>query len=149
MGTKNDPGKFDCYGAAEPDEPMFVLLGRDRLAPSLVDEWADLAEGGLAHSSEKIAEARQCAAAMRAWRGEKRGYVIRLTFLDVERDGDQLSSQSLYHRSYKGEAVDVLIKECGTLANHLAATPVITWVMVEVLDSADNSLLACRLLTNQ
>ena len=29
MGTKNNPGKFDCYEHAKPDEPMFVLLGRD------------------------------------------------------------------------------------------------------------------------
>ncbi|HAW11807.1 MAG TPA: aspartate decarboxylase, partial [Chloroflexi bacterium] len=29
MGTKNNPGKFDCYDDAHPDEPMFVLLGRD------------------------------------------------------------------------------------------------------------------------
>ena len=28
MGTKNNPGRFDCYGNAEPDEPIFVLLGR-------------------------------------------------------------------------------------------------------------------------
>jgi hypothetical protein len=29
MGTKNQPGKFDtCYANADPDEPMFVLLGK-------------------------------------------------------------------------------------------------------------------------
>jgi hypothetical protein len=28
MGTKNVPGKFDCYANALPDEPTFVLLGR-------------------------------------------------------------------------------------------------------------------------
>lgn len=31
MGTKNNPGAFDCYANAEPDEPMFVLLARDLL----------------------------------------------------------------------------------------------------------------------
>lgn len=35
MGTKNNPGKFDCYDAALPDEPMFVLLARD----PVVREW--------------------------------------------------------------------------------------------------------------
>ena len=25
MGTKNEPGEFDCYAAAEPDEPMFII----------------------------------------------------------------------------------------------------------------------------
>ena len=33
MGTKNNPGQFDCYRNAEPDEPMFVLLARDERAP--------------------------------------------------------------------------------------------------------------------
>ena len=36
MGTKNNPGVFDCYANAEPDEPMFVLLGRDKDAATLV-----------------------------------------------------------------------------------------------------------------
>lgn len=36
MGTKNRPGTFDCYAAAGPDEPLFVLLGRDPVAPLLV-----------------------------------------------------------------------------------------------------------------
>lgn len=30
MGTKNNPGEFDCYANAAPDEPMFILLGRDQ-----------------------------------------------------------------------------------------------------------------------
>ena len=42
MGTKNNPGAFDCYANAEPDEPMFVLLGRDPLAPLLVMMWASM-----------------------------------------------------------------------------------------------------------
>ena len=69
MGSKNKPGNFDCYATAEPDEPMFVLLGRDPLAPLLVELWAGLravlvkAEG----EPEKIKEARQCAANMRDW----------------------------------------------------------------------------------
>lgn len=42
MGTKNNPGKFDCYANAHPDEPMFVLLGRDKHAPTLVWLWAAL-----------------------------------------------------------------------------------------------------------
>lgn len=62
MGTKTNPGPFDCYAAAAPDEPMFILLGRDPDAAALVCMWAamcrlrDSAENGL-----KIAEAEQCA----------------------------------------------------------------------------------------
>lgn len=40
MATKNNPGAFDCYAAAEPDEPMFVLLGRDPTAVAIVRLWA-------------------------------------------------------------------------------------------------------------
>src|SRR5260370_1328762 len=47
MGTKNKPGKFDCYANAEPDEPMFVLLGRDRLAAHLVSIWSKVRMGDM------------------------------------------------------------------------------------------------------
>ena len=66
MGTKNNPGDFDCYSNAEPDEPMFILLGRDRMAPSLVSLWADVREEH-GEDAAKVQEARQCADAMRAW----------------------------------------------------------------------------------
>lgn len=63
MGTKNDPGKFDGYAAAEPDEPMFVLLGRDPMAGALVREWAYL-RSLWGENSEKVSEALACADAM-------------------------------------------------------------------------------------
>lgn len=66
MGSKSEPSKFDCYGAADDDEPMFVLLGRDPLAPSLVRMWADLRE--LTRGpSEKVDEARSLAEWMEDW----------------------------------------------------------------------------------
>lgn len=40
MGCKNNPSRFDCMVKAEPDEPYFVLLGRDHSAAKLVREWA-------------------------------------------------------------------------------------------------------------
>lgn len=67
MGTKRNPGKFDCIAAAEEDEPMFVLLGRDRQAPQLVEDWAATREI-LGEDPEKVREARECAKAMRVWR---------------------------------------------------------------------------------
>ncbi len=71
MGTKNNPGEFDCYANAADDEPMFVLLARDSKAPGAVRRWAKRAEreGG---DPEKIAEARQCAKDMEAWRRANR-----------------------------------------------------------------------------
>jgi len=68
MGTKNNPGKFDCYQNAEPDEPMFVLLGRDPSAAQLVRMWAYVRQA--AENEEdlnKIKEALECADAMELW----------------------------------------------------------------------------------
>lgn len=63
MGTKNNPGAFDCYANAEPDEPMFILLGRDKHAPTLVWLWATLRELD-GEDPAKVKEARDCALAM-------------------------------------------------------------------------------------
>lgn len=74
MGTKNNPSRFDCYANARGDEPMFILLGRDRLAPSLVTLWmnAKMAtakqDGSLTPElMEQVAEAGQCVDQMRQW----------------------------------------------------------------------------------
>lgn len=85
MGTKAEPGHFDCYEHAEPDEPIFTLLARDRVAPTVVRAWADareislLTDGGrettvgeVLAEQEQIAEARRCADEMEAWRQEHR-----------------------------------------------------------------------------
>lgn len=71
MGTKNNPGAYDCYENADPDEPMFVLLARDPLAPILVKLWANLREHAAGNPS-KVAEARKCAVDMIHWRNESR-----------------------------------------------------------------------------
>lgn len=69
MGTKNNPGDYDCYENAHDDEPMFVLLAKDSNAPDLVDTWAELylLKGG---SRDKAQEAFDCANAMRKWKAE-------------------------------------------------------------------------------
>lgn len=69
--TKNNPGKYDCYANAEPDEPMFVLLARDRHAPALVALWAVLRELD-DKDQEKVKEARQVVLDMMDW-GSTRG----------------------------------------------------------------------------
>lgn len=67
MGTKNNPGKFDCYAAADPDEPMFVLLGRDPVAGPLVALWVYLRQRLSKGEGAKYEEAAQCAGAMEKW----------------------------------------------------------------------------------
>lgn len=75
MGTKDTPGKFDCYDAAEDDEPMFVLLARDPIAPLLVQLWANMRDltASTPEDMDKIAEAFGCAADMERWLLETRG----------------------------------------------------------------------------
>lgn len=94
MGTKANPGSFDCYAKAGEDEPMFVLLARDASAPFLVDLWRQMREGDVFGALETFAsmaqtqclppqddrddgraqqgEARECADNMREWRLENR-----------------------------------------------------------------------------
>lgn len=62
MGTKNNPGKFDCYEKAEPDEPVFVLLGRDATAMQTVLAWCILNKDR--QPKEKLTEALLCAVQM-------------------------------------------------------------------------------------
>jgi hypothetical protein len=66
MGTKNNPAPYDCYANANPDEPMFVLLGRDKFGASLVRLWA-LARETDDEDPAKLQEARDCADAMAEW----------------------------------------------------------------------------------
>jgi hypothetical protein len=91
MGTKNNPGNFDCYAKAAADEPIFTLRGKDPIAPYLVEVWhatrkgdfssakalitaASCDDGVLSRVSEdgynKLDEALVCAKEMRQWRAE-------------------------------------------------------------------------------
>lgn len=73
MGTKNNPGQYDCYAAAQDDEPFFLLLARDPLAPLLVRLWADIRQQNAGPGEvnddqlNKLQEARMCAVEMTAW----------------------------------------------------------------------------------
>lgn len=66
MATKNSPGPFDCYAAADPDEPLFVLLARDKHAPTLIWLWAVLRELD-GEDAVKVGEARKCCLDMMVW----------------------------------------------------------------------------------
>jgi len=68
MGTKQKPGQFDCYDKAENDEPMFVLLARDPVAPILVRHWRQLRMLlDIDDDDAKGVEADICANAMEVW----------------------------------------------------------------------------------
>lgn len=69
MATKLNPGEFDCLKNALPDEPYFMLLARDLIAPETVRTWGRLryARGLNRLSDKQIVEANQCADAMEQW----------------------------------------------------------------------------------
>jgi hypothetical protein len=79
MGSKNEPGSFDCYHNARPDEPMFILLARDPSASAIVKWWSDAREAAIDRGERPesdravVEEARRCAKNMMAWRAVNDG----------------------------------------------------------------------------
>jgi len=70
MGTKSNPSEYDCYAKLEPDEPYFVLMGRDPVAWLVVGMWC-VFRATYADEPERIKEARRCARAMKQWAIDK------------------------------------------------------------------------------
>lgn len=73
MATKNNPGAYDCYANAAPDEPMFVLLGRDNTAPQVIRFWCQerIRVGKNKPGDPQITEALECARTMERFNAEK------------------------------------------------------------------------------
>lgn len=87
MGTKENPGVFDCHGKAAPDEPTFTLLARDPAASVLVGLWV-VARVGIGKNDEddaQVQEANECSHRMAEWanargRGDRRLKVLRALY---------------------------------------------------------------------
>ncbi len=78
MGTKKHPGTIDCYAAAAPDEPIFILRANDVNAPEAVRQWATLyyqekrRQGTWTDQTRaKYNEALKCATDMTNWKNER------------------------------------------------------------------------------
>jgi hypothetical protein len=56
MGTKLNPGEFDCLEKLQPNEPFFILRGQDRSAAKCVRDWAARAQAEGVNPA-KVAEA--------------------------------------------------------------------------------------------
>ncbi len=67
MGTKLNPGTYDCYDKLAPDEVFFVLRAKDPIGPQTVRFWVNEAASA-GHEPEKIMEASICADDMDSWR---------------------------------------------------------------------------------
>lgn len=69
MSTKSKPGPFDCYGKLLPDEPYFVLMARDPMAPIYVRRWAiERLANGPGPDDVQASDALVCAVTMIEWR---------------------------------------------------------------------------------
>ena len=79
MATKLTELRDGCFAKALDDEPMFVLLARDPVAPALVRAWASQRRDDIAHGRRpasdmaQIEEAERNAAAMEEWRDRNDG----------------------------------------------------------------------------
>ena len=89
MSTKNNPGPFgDCYLKAEPNEPVFTLLGRDPTAAIVITFWRKL-RVELGKDGEQVDQAADIARDMEAYaRGLGKGAQIDQLLLAFEPDGD-------------------------------------------------------------
>jgi hypothetical protein len=67
MGTKKNPGAFDCYAKAEPDEPTFTLLGRDPAAALTIRYWVSLRRFLSDPDPEQLAEAEALCQKLEDW----------------------------------------------------------------------------------
>lgn len=61
MGTKRNPGKYDCYNLAGPDTELFTLVSTDEFMPHLIRYWVwlKLRKGQRWNESENMPEVRQ------------------------------------------------------------------------------------------
>lgn len=66
MSTKNNPGNFDCYANAKPDEEIFTLLERDDCSPVTIRFWCEqrILRGKNKPDDAQITEALECARRM-------------------------------------------------------------------------------------
>lgn len=56
MGTKTNPGRYDCYEALREDEPHFVLMARDEHFARVVGFWAMLRMQFIAEGKDPVAD---------------------------------------------------------------------------------------------
>lgn len=66
MGTKSNPGRFDCLPNLKPDEPYFVLRAQDKGASKCVRDWAARAHQ-MGVPADKVNEAWNVAGEMDKW----------------------------------------------------------------------------------
>lgn len=104
METKNHQGPHSCYAKAMPDEPMFVLLGRDPAAPMAILRWIELRQQikGQGVDAAQLEEASHDAQRFEKWRlehdGQWRDYDPSADLVPTPRDEiSSLAGQLMHH----------------------------------------------------
>ena len=113
MSTKSNPGVYNCYAKAEPDEPMFTLLGRDPVASFLVGIWIDARKKLGLDTPEKLAEASACSDALHDWAIERLGpermlevvTAMHQLLLEYAKDAETLGATEMLEESKARAAV--------------------------------------------
>ncbi len=129
MGTKANPGRYDCYAKAEPDEPIFTLRANDPNAAALVWLWATMAEfdDETKTEPEKVKEARRCMRAMIEWAAAKGvkphglGTVAMTALVDMIRASNTAMDQIRAAGGYDGPKMRAMTPEQFRL--YFAAVP--------------------------
>lgn len=165
MAIKEIEEREGCFAKALPDEPMFVLLARDRQAPDLVWQWAqtrlDQLRDGLRSMDDlpQVMEAFACAAAMKKWReandGKWRGeagiekQIARLTPAErailftitshgaVSTHFIALSTGRIADRGVAQECLALVDK--GLVTRHHA--PAVSWALAERVEAHRDTIL--------
>lgn len=57
-----------CLGRSQSDEPVFVLVARDRFSSEVIRFWARLVQNELGKETPKVLEAKEEAIQMDTWR---------------------------------------------------------------------------------
>ena len=105
MGTKANPGKYDCLDKAAPDEPFFTLLARDKYMAALVWLWAKLRQED-GDDPAQWQEALLCVSETLGWRSLQ-GKPIPSLNVDLQRIVSVIAGVDLeqeYQRARSGRA---------------------------------------------
>ncbi len=118
MGTKNNPGSFDCYAAAMPDEPIFHLLGRDPAFPATLRFWVEervrQAKTSGKDDRGKLAEAVFLATQAEKWRGD---------LVELTAEGDPYPWQNRMVDTYDREPPVRVEPWSGNMGGPVVSTP--------------------------
>lgn len=136
MSTKQEPGPFDGFERAAPNEPIFTLAAHDVLAAPLVREWVDrrrkaILAADLPDEKERLEliqcrEAEDIADAMIEWvKGIKPAEVIAdpvkaISYMDNETSAEEIAAKRAFDATKRAaQMIDNCVAELNDAAQLL------------------------------